>query len=159
MSSQFIVPHKTSPGRFYENSPTRDFRGMTEMMKQYVEHRGEWIDHTLLADAMLPETPVITPSKIADASTPTLKLHLASSNPAGMVKWRLAEITDTKKPAGKAKTPHKYEIEALWEAECGATAEVPTKNLEKGHTYRIRARIEDGNGHWSHWSSPAQFVR
>jgi hypothetical protein len=158
MSSQLVVPHKTSPGLFYENSPTRDFRGMTEMMKQYVEHRSQWIDQTLLADATLPETPVIAPAKIADASAPTLKLHLASSKPAGKVKWRLAEITDTKKPAAKAKAPGKYEIDALWEAECGATADVSTKDLEKGHTYRIRARVQDGKGRWSHWSAPAQFV-
>jgi hypothetical protein len=87
-----------------------------------------------------------------------MKLHLTSTISARKVKWRLAEITDLKNPATKAQLPRKYEINALWEAEGGTAAEIPTKGLEKGHTYRIRARVQDANERWSHWSPPEQFT-
>ena len=158
MSSQYVRPGKSAPGRFYENSPTHNFQGMAELMKQYVEHRGRWVDHELLADAIFPATPEIAPTGVVDVSKPTWKLHLAHPTSAPKVKWRLAEITDAKNAAIDAKLPVKYEINALWESEGGTATEIPTKRLEKGHTYRIRARIQDGDGRWSHWSAPEQFT-
>ena len=158
MSSQYTMRGKSDPGMFYKSSPTHDFKGMTQLMESYVERRSQWIDRTLLADARLPATPAIAAKDKIDVSAPTLTLQLASPASAGKVKWRLAEITDTKNPATKPKPPGKYEIDALWEAEGGASAEIPTKGLEKGHTYRIRARAQDGKGQWSHWSAPTQFT-
>ena len=57
----------------------------------------------------------------------------------------------------------KYEIEALWESEEIASPEartitIPASVVEPGHTYRIRCRMEDNSGRWSHWSAPVQFV-
>jgi hypothetical protein len=158
MSSRYTSRGRSDPGMFYQNSPTRDFKGMTQLMKQYVERRGQWVDRTLLAGGSFPATPAIERSGALDISTPTLNVKLSSPKPAKMVQWRLAEVTPAKALATQPGPRGRYEINALWEAAGGATAEVPTKGLEKGHTYRIRARVQNDQGKWSHWSAPEQFT-
>jgi hypothetical protein len=56
----------------------------------------------------------------------------------------------------------KYEIDALWESEeiattAGVNAAIPASVVESGHTYRVRCRMKDATGRWSHWSQPVQF--
>jgi len=158
MSSQYVLRGmKTDPGLFYQSSPTRDFRGMLQLMKKYTERRGQYVDRRLLANAGLPPTPQISASGKLNFSEATMKFQLAAPAP-GKVKWRLAEITDTNSPSFKLRQPRKYEIEPRWEAERDATAEIPTKSLENGRTYRVRARTQEANGKWSHWSAPVQFT-
>jgi hypothetical protein len=158
MSSHYTVRGRSDPGMFYQSSPRKDFKGMTEVMKQYVVSRGQWVDQTLLAGASFPGTPVIAAAKERDFSAPTLKVALDSPKTARAVKWRLAEFTAATPKTPKAETRNKYEIDALWEAEGGATAEVPAKYFEKGRNYRIRARIKDDQGQWSRWSAPEEFA-
>ncbi len=148
LSSRYAMQEKSRPGAFYQSAPGHDFRGMTQLMKAYIERRGQWIDRTLLADAGLPTTPVIAPGNV-DMSAQAIKVRLSSAPAAvGKVKWRLAEIG----------SPGKYEINPLWEAEAGATAEIPSAELKPSHSYRIRARVQDGTGRWSHWSAPQQLA-
>ena len=116
---------KSLPGMFYRSSPGSDFRGMTQLMKAYIERRGQWIDRTLLADAGFPVAPVIAPGNV-DLSAPSINVRLSSAPAAGKVKWRLAEI--------------------------------PRAKLKPGHSYRIRARAQDDEGRWSHWSAPQQVT-
>jgi len=56
----------------------------------------------------------------------------------------------------------KYEIEPVWESEemTGYSPEIwiPGNVVKAGHTYRVRCRMEDDTGRWSHWSDPNQFV-
>ncbi|MGE5294132.1 MAG: lamin tail domain-containing protein, partial [Solirubrobacterales bacterium] len=57
----------------------------------------------------------------------------------------------------------KYEIDSLWESGEietleGVDAIVPASVVESGHTYRVRCRMKDTTGRWSHWSQPIQFV-
>jgi len=57
----------------------------------------------------------------------------------------------------------KYEIEAAWESEeitdsQATTAAVPASVLRAGRTYRVRCRMKDNTGRWSHWSQPVQFT-
>ncbi len=58
--------------------------------------------------------------------------------------------------------PGKYEIEPLWESAdlttFNADAKIPASVVKAGHTYRIRCRMKDTSGRWSHWSAPVQFV-
>ena len=154
MSSQYVQPGKSAPGLYYQSSPTHDFKGMTLSMKQYVESRSQWIDRTLLAEATPPPPPVIAPFKIADVTDGKLKLHLTRPTTAAKVKWRVAEFAAPK----SAKTRGKYEIDPLWEAEGEGSIELPTKTLEPTHTYRIRARVQDEKGRWSHWSAPELYT-
>jgi hypothetical protein len=159
MSSQFSVRGKADPGLFYRQSPTHDFRGMVQLMKKYVEDRGKWVDANLLMDAALPPAPKIAADDKLDLSAQKLKVQLADSKGITKVQWRLAEISNPNVLASVGRQPGKYEINALWETKGGASVEVPTRSLEGGHTYRIRARVLDENDRWSRWSAPLQFTK
>lgn len=59
--------------------------------------------------------------------------------------------------------PGKYEIEAIWESEeitdpQATTVTIPASVLKPSRTYRVRCRMMDNVGRWSHWSEPVQFV-
>ncbi len=58
-------------------------------------------------------------------------------------------------------TPGKYEIEAAWQSEDLTTFEadvkIPASVVKPGRTYRVRCRMKDTSGRWSHWSAPVQF--
>jgi len=78
------------------------------------------------------------------------------------MKWRLAEIADPKNPAYKPNEPRPYEITPVWESD-EITAfkndvTIAAAAVKVGHAYRVRARMQDNTGRWSHWSEPVQFV-
>ncbi len=57
----------------------------------------------------------------------------------------------------------KYEIDALWESQditdpAGLTVTVPAGGIRPGKTYRLRCKMMDSTGRWSHWSDPNQFI-
>jgi hypothetical protein len=58
--------------------------------------------------------------------------------------------------------PGKYEIDAVWQSgeitEFSSTITIPASVVEPGRTYRVRCRMKDNTGRWSHWSDPNQFV-
>lgn len=55
----------------------------------------------------------------------------------------------------------KYEIEAVWESAESMTfnpeVTIPAGAVRAGRTYRVRCRMKDNTGRWSHWSDPVQF--
>lgn len=55
----------------------------------------------------------------------------------------------------------KYEIEAVWESAESVTFDpevtIPAGAVLAGRTYRVRCRMKDNTGRWSHWSDPVQF--
>lgn len=55
----------------------------------------------------------------------------------------------------------KYEIEAAWQSpeirEYHSEAVIPASAVKPGRTYRVRCRMKDNTGRWSHWSDPVQF--
>jgi len=159
MSSQFSMRGKADPGLFYQQSSTRDFRGMVQLMKRYVEERGKWVDGNLLVDASIPATPKIEPAGKLDLSARKVKVQLTGGKQASQVKWRLAEVPNPNSTTAADRRTVKYEINALWETTGGPFAEVPTSTLEVGHTYRIRARVLDASGRWARWSSPLEFTK
>ncbi len=64
---------------------------------------------------------------------------------------------------GKYTAKPKYEIDAIWESEEiispeATTITIPASDVEPGQTYRVRCRMKDNTGRWSHWSAPVQFV-
>jgi len=73
----------------------------------------------------------------------------------------MAEVVGRDWVRPDAKTDHPYEITALWQtAEAEKAAEkvtIPGKGLKVGHTYRVRVRVKDVTGRWSHWSAPVEF--
>jgi len=59
-------------------------------------------------------------------------------------------------------TQGKYEIDALWEspeiAPFDGAITIPASVIRPGRIYRVRCRMKDNTGRWSHWSDPNQFV-
>jgi hypothetical protein len=58
---------------------------------------------------------------------------------------------------------NKYEVETLWESPeitnaSQLTIQIPASVVEPNHLYRVRCRMKDNTGRWSHWSDPNQFV-
>lgn len=57
--------------------------------------------------------------------------------------------------------PGKYEIQTVWQSETldayAETVTIPATVVVPGHTYRVRCRMMDTDGRWSHWSDPQQF--
>jgi len=59
-------------------------------------------------------------------------------------------------------TKGKYEIDAVWESpeltSFSSTITIPGSVVRPGRTYRVRCRMKDNTGRWSHWSSPVEFA-
>jgi hypothetical protein len=58
--------------------------------------------------------------------------------------------------------PGKYEIDAVWESQeitdFSRDIQIPASAVKVGRTYRVRCRMKDNTGRWSHWSDPVQFI-
>ena len=159
MVSPHVDPSRAGQGLFYIESPTRDFPGMVRVMKDYVRTRGAWVDATLLNTSELPSTPTLRATGPLDFRADTLPFLATlptSANPTLALDWRLGEITPG--PVTKPPAPRRYEIETLWHEENKRAANVPTRLLEPGRTYRVRARARDAAGRCGHWSAPITFT-
>jgi hypothetical protein len=168
LTSSNVNPSKAGHGRYYQIAPTRDFAGMIQLMKNYVQSRGSYIDFQLLGDRnQVPQAPSITYT--GDASYPLDSLTFeagAFSSPVGAsfdaIQWRIAEVTDPDSPDFDPAQPRKYEIEAQWQSEpldeSGNSVTISAGDLQPGRLYRVRARMLDDDGRWSHWSDPIQFT-
>ena len=53
LTSSNINGSKAGHGRFYEQANPETFAGMIQLMKNYVNSRGSWMDSTLLSDRKL----------------------------------------------------------------------------------------------------------
>ncbi len=59
--------------------------------------------------------------------------------------------------------PSEYELQAVWQSNeltdaAERTIQIPADKVEPGKTYRVRSRMKDNTGRWSHWSAPIEFV-
>jgi hypothetical protein len=159
MASRWVHPAKAGQGRFYAESPTRDFQGMVKLMKDYVVERGRWCDAALLKNDGLPPTPTLTAQEPFDLTKPELLVRAtlgAKGVGAEKTEWRVAEITLG--AVTRSTSPRKYEIEPIWQQTGEAQMKMPSKFFEPGRTYRIRARFRDSSGRCGHWSPPFQFT-
>lgn len=78
----------------------------------------------------------------------------------GAMRWRLGAITPPGAPFDPA-VPRVYEVPAVWEAESTAYARditVPMTAIVPGTMYRVRVKMMDATGRWSHWSAPVEFT-
>ncbi|MBN1854990.1 MAG: lamin tail domain-containing protein [Pirellulales bacterium] len=168
MISGYVNPSKAGHGRFYESSATDNFAGMIQLMKDYVVSRGAWIDSQILDDeALIPSQPTITYAGADGYPTnglafQTSDYHSSIASPFTAIEWRIGRVTDPAEPIFDPSKPRAYEINSIWESGELSTFDnmilVPGDDLIVGETYRVRARMKDTNGRWSHWSSPVQFV-
>jgi len=166
MGSGYVNSGKAGYGRFYQQGVTKDFPGMVQLMKNYVVSPSRSFD-TDTTDTALPRTPTIT--YVGQAGFPMNRLTFQSSafsSPVGAaftaMEWRVGEVTDPGAPAYDPDAPIYHEITDVWNSgELGVfddQATVPPDVLEVGHAYRVRVRMKDSTGRWSHWSAPVQLV-
>jgi len=159
-------------GGFYRVSPTKDFAGMVHLMKIYVRKRSTWIDTILLKDSQIPATPKLAYSGPPDFSHLTFDIsEYNGSNPFAALQWRIAEVTPAgarvpgarpEGPVASQVVPNHYEIAPLWQSaelpEFNSHFVLPSLPLHSSTAYRIRARVKDQTGRWSHWSPPFEFA-
>jgi len=156
---------KAGQGLFYRISPTRDFAGMARLMQDYVARRGAWIDTRLLNDSQIPATPEVAyagPPGFPPAGLAFRVSEYRGNAPFAAAQCRLAEIAPPVLERGRPIAPGKYEITPVWISgpRTNAVPEfvVPANTVTAGRTYRVRARLQDTTGAWSHWSAPVEFV-
>jgi hypothetical protein len=167
MISSYVAEWQSGQGKFYNIAPTKDFAGMIQYMKNYSTNRMTWLDSTFLQDENnIPDTPVIRYT--GTQGYPKNALSFTTSNFAspvssfGALKWRIAEVTNPFAPDFDRNQRRHYEITPVWESEeittFDAAMTIPDGDLKPGKTYRVRARMKDSQGRWSHWSTALQFV-
>jgi hypothetical protein len=64
-------------------------------------------------------------------------------------------------PANYLRRPGRYEIETVWDSNSltyDSQIQVPASVVRPGRTYRVRCKMKDDTGRWSHWSDPNQFT-
>jgi hypothetical protein len=133
--------------------------------------RAVYLDDLAAAEGesfMMPYTPAIR--YVGDDFFPVDSLIFALSRfgdpqggyTFGVAKWRVAEVTDPSAPAYQSGAPLCFEARSVWESEeqtqWRETFRVSGENLLPGHAYRVRAKVRDRNGYWSHWSDPVEFI-
>ncbi len=168
-------PQKVKKGVWYENFnssllPNKSFNGLVTYMQNYLSPGG--YGYNLLAsqgnDSGIPNKPTISyvgaPGYHADG---LVFQTTAFSDPQGAgtfgkIEWRVAEVYNSSVAGYVAGQTHTYEIEGSWESgeltNFANQANVPASAVEAGKTYRARVRMQDADGHWSHWSDAVQFV-
>ncbi|HEX4797051.1 MAG TPA: lamin tail domain-containing protein [Humisphaera sp.] len=160
MSSSLVNSSKSGAGRYYVGGiPTKDFPGMVSHLKLWTATRAVFIDQKVLTpadEAAAPLKPLVSytgptnfPANQLAFSTGAFAPGSAGGTFAAM-QWRVADVTVV---PGQ---PPKSEINAAWDSGVistySPTITVPSGAVIAGHTYRVRVRMLDSNGRWSHWS-------
>ena len=115
----------------------------------------------------IPNTPTL-----ADLSAPTHPINAltfqtsAFTSPNAQafsaMQWRIAECRWPGLAGHVDGKRWRYEIEETWSsgelAVFNNQVTLPAQPLEVGVTYRVRVKMKDAAGHWSHWSAPVEFV-
>ncbi len=167
---------KAGHGRFYQEAVDRgyqrDFAGMVQVMKDFVVERGSHMN-SISSDSAIPRTPTVTATSPPAFPISSLTFETSPfSDPQGShtfaaMKWRIAEVAEGSEPPaiplGYSREPGKYEIDSAWESEeitdvSNRVIQIPASEVKVGRTYRVRSRMKDYSGRWSHWSDPVQFV-
>ena len=176
--SGLVNGSKAGHGRFYDaaTTPSDSFPGMVAKLKSYVSGRESFMTSTYLNadEANIPTRPTITYT--GGPGFPTSELSFTSSAFIGSgganfsaQQWRIAEVTmpddprfDQTDPAYDHYLERKYEIEADWESGDIPTTDyavtIPPVAVRPGNLYRVRTKMRDSLGRWSHWSQPVEFT-
>jgi len=165
MSSRYAMQGKADKGRFYGSSKTKNFEGMVQQMKHYVVRRSAYIDNSLLQDPTIPKTP--TAVRVPDNTTPNSAPQFKTSafegpQPFLAMQWRIGQTAPPISQRSRLVQPGIYEITPVWQSaeltQFNDTITPPTSGLKPKHTYRLRVRMKDQTGRWSHWSAPVPFT-
>ena len=162
-----------------------DFEGMMHFFKDFVappagavtthtstwEHWNGWELHaSQFDDDGIPATPSVSYTGVAGFPGNGLIFETSPfSDPGGSfgaMRWRIAEIAPHSPPLtgamGEPAKRGKYEIDAVWESAditgFASDIQIPASAVEAGRTYRVRCKMMDDTGRWSHWSAPVEFT-
>ncbi len=168
-------PQKVKKGIWYKNfNPallaSENFAGLVDYMQDFVSPNG--YGYNLLGgqgnDAGIPAAPTISYVGAPGFAVDGLAFQTTPfSDPQGAgtfakIEWRVAEVYNSATASYAAGTPYVYEIEGTWESgeltTFASQTIVPEGAVEPGKTYRARVRMQDADGHWSHWSASMEFV-
>lgn len=162
---------KAGIGLFYQwpyaSGVSNSFEGCVQLMKNYVSERGALLD-ILASDTAIPHKPTITYTGPDGYPLNGLSFNCSEfgdpqgSNTFAAIEWRAGEVLDPSAPAYDLGTEPPYEIEAKWDSgtqtNYSNTVTIPISALKIGRAYRVRVRMQDTSGRWSHWSEPEQFI-
>jgi hypothetical protein len=151
LASAIVHRKKAGQGKFYMGRPENDFSVMVDYLKQYATHKMQFVDGQLLNGHQTLPAPVIHKAGA--------KFRILA--PAGATcAWRVAEVSNPKSKTFDARAERKYEIVSIWDKKLPSAeaVEVPAARLKAGHTYRLRARIDDASGRSSRWSKPIELT-
>ncbi len=119
-------------------------------------------------DPDIPETPTVR--FVGPEGFPVDGLRFETSTPRdpqgddtfAAMEWRMAEVSDETAVNFDPSASRKYEIQASWQSgeltSFQPQITIPSEAVAAGHTYRVRVRMKDATGRWSHWSEPVPFV-
>ncbi len=168
LESRYVEPGAGTTGMFYVKPPSHDFPGMLQIMRNWVASQGNYIDSKLLYFQDYPDTPSV--AYVGPANYPADRLTFQASSfadPQGnqtfaAMQWRAAEVVWPGLPGYDPLTRNRYEIEANWTSpeltKFESTMTLPQGACGPGRACRVRVRMKDTDGRWSHWSEPIQFV-
>lgn len=157
MSSRYVMPGKSDPGRFYFGDPDKRFDVMIAHMKRYVKQRQSHLRQLLEGYRPPPAPTVEGPAEVKGGSTAIAMTARGAGLTSSNCEWRLADVTRPA-DAGGVRSPWAHEIETLWTARGGMKMEVPGARLQPGRTYRVRVRLAGVPGNASRWSDPWEFT-
>lgn len=141
------------------------FVRMENMQSQNVPYTGtasdyhnpekEWVSYDLSgSDLLVPGQNILA-----------IQVHnrtISSSDAFFSVRLRAELAKNGGSQSSTASGEGKYEITATWESpqitKFDNSKTIPGRNLQIGATYRVRCRMKDNTGRWSHWSEPVQFI-
>lgn len=164
-------PYTRFPGKI-RTLVSADFPGMVQWVKDFTAPPGFGgaLLKALAESPRAPDTPSI--AYTGPAGFPADQLSFESGPFSGgslfqpqefvAMKWRLGEIRNPTTPNHVPGEPMLFEIDPIWESEVLTSyvpeMQLPVNAIRPGHTYRVRVRMENQLGHWSHWSEPVEFV-
>lgn len=165
-------PRKAKKGIWYlriKGIPSRDFEGYMAYIKAFLAPGGYGYENLKkkVKEDLAPEKPSVTYTGPANYPSDKLSFEVSAfRSPSGLtqqfgaLQWRISEITD---PTNYDPTvPRRYEVDDKWRSpeitSFASSISIPAVEVNPGDIYRVRARMRNTDGHWSHWSDPIQFV-
>jgi hypothetical protein len=110
------------------------------------------------------EVSLIAPYDYLDNGTNVIAVHaLQATESSSDFSIDVSITADLVEPAPVTSlTRKKYELQAVWESDeittFADTIRIPADGVSTGDTYRVRCKMKDTTGRWSHWSAPIEFV-
>ncbi|MBI9018676.1 MAG: lamin tail domain-containing protein [Phycisphaerae bacterium] len=171
-------------GLFYEHNEClaeKSFVGIIEYYKKFLTTAGHGDVSpgytafgvaalaTEVADSNIPYQPNIAYSGQANYPINDLNFTVNKfSDPQGAntfaaMVWRIAEVEAPDAVLGYARTKSmKYEVNATYQTDeittYSSSYSFDANGLEVGKRYRVRCKMKDDSGRYSHWSDPIEFV-